>query len=204
MAPNSPIFSALPPRAGPAAATINLQSARLSLRLAPSRRSLPDGIVLATPIKNKSKKRPDREQGSDDDNHACGRARRGASRFRPASTGLRPAISEQAGEDHHPVPGGRRHRSRRAADCAEAVGKAWATVLHREHRRRRRQSRHGPGRARPGRRLHRPAVVFERHGEPEPLPQDAVRRGEGPRSRSPRRAAHRTLGWSIRAFRPRR
>ena len=119
----------------------------------------------------------DRGSKSDDENHACDRARRGVSRFR---FGIRPAISEQAGEDHHPVPGRRRDRSCRTADRAEAVGEARPAVLHREHRRRRRQSRHGAGRARAGRRLHRAAVVIERHGEPEPLQQDAVRRGEGP------------------------
>ena len=100
------------------------------------------------------------------------------SRFRLAAFG--PAISDQAGEDHHPVPGRRRDRPRRAADRAEAVGEARPAVLHREHRRRRRQPRHGAGRARAGRRLHRPAVVLEHHGQPEPLHQDAVRRGEGP------------------------
>ena len=93
--------------------------------------------------------------------------------------GIRPAISDQAGEDHHPVPGRRRDRPRRTADRAEAVGEARPAVLYREHRRRRRQSRHGAGRARAGRRLHRPAVVIEHHGQPEPLQQDAVRRGEG-------------------------
>ena len=118
----------------------------------------------------------ERGSKSDDEIHACDRARRGVSRFR---FGVRPAISEQAGEDHHPVPGRRRDRSRRTADRAEAVGEARPAVLYREHRRRRRQSRHGAGRARAGRRLHRAAVVIERHGQPEPLQQDAVRRGEG-------------------------
>ena len=70
---------------------------------------------------------------------------RGAARFRLR---LRPAISDQAGQDHHAVPGRRRDRHRRAADRAEAVGAARPAVLHREHRRRRRQSRHGQRRAR--------------------------------------------------------
>ena len=110
--------------------------------------------------------------------HACARAR--ARRCLVVRSGVRPAISEQAGEDHHPVPGRRRDRPRRTADRAETVGEARPAVLHRERRRRRRQSRHGAGRARAGRRLHHAAVVIERHGEPEPLQQDAVRRGEGP------------------------
>ena len=100
-----------------------------------------------------------------------------------------------------PFPAGGVDRPGRPADRAEAFrSRLGQQFLHREHRWRRRQSRHGAGRARAGRRLHRAASSSSVHGQPEPLQQDAVRRGEGPDRRSPRPAARRTRGWSILSF----
>ena len=175
LAPNSPIFSAWPPasrlRCGNdefAFGTIIPQACAAG--------PLPDAASSATPISRTNIE--EAKEGASPMTKLMRAIALGAalSGFR---LGVRPAISDQAGEDHHPVPGGRRDRSGRTADRAETVGEARPAVLHREHRRRRRQSRHGAGRARAGRRLHRAAVVIEHHGEPEPLQQDAVRRGEG-------------------------
>src|SRR5215471_17095341 len=102
----------------------------------------------------------------DEEVHPHRSARSGA---RYSGLGFCPAIPQQAGQDHRAVPARWRHRHRRTAGGAETVGETWRTVLHREHRRRWRQSRHGPSRAFSGRWLHHPVRLFEHRGEPYAL-----------------------------------
>src|SRR5262249_35764692 len=102
----------------------------------------------------------------DEEVHPHRGARSGA---RCTGPGFWPAIPQQDGQDHRAVPARWRHRHRRTAGGAETVGETWRTVLHREHRRRWRQSRHGPSRAFCGRWLHHPVRLFEHRGEPYAL-----------------------------------
>src|SRR5262245_22052048 len=102
----------------------------------------------------------------DEEVHPHRSARSGA---RYSGLGFCPARPQQAGQDHRAVPARWRHRHRRTAGGAETVGETWRTVLHREHRRRWRQSRHGPSRALSGRWLHHPVRLFEHRVEPYAL-----------------------------------
>ena len=113
-------------------------------------------------------------------------------------------LSEPAGARGGRVSSGRSDRRHRAYRGAEALRQSRPAVLCREHRRRGRQHRGRPGRARHPRRLHHHGDQHRLRGEPQPLCQGAVRSGEGFYRRFTGRGFAKCRGGQSRRCRPRR
>ena len=98
------------------------------------------------------------------------------------AAGARTALSRKADQARGRLPGRRRDRHHRAADCAAHAGRARADHRGREHRRRRRLDRGQAGRDRAGRRLHADDDDDQRVRHHAAALQARLRSGEGVRA----------------------
>ena len=96
-------------------------------------------------------------------------------------------LPHSAGAHHRAVRGRRPGRSDRTAHCAKALRRPGQAVLRGEPGGRRRQYRHGDGRACAGGRLHDHDRELDVHDQSEPLRQGPLRPDQGLRSRHHRR-----------------